>query len=212
MKISQACLDLIKEFEGFSTKAYICPAGKPTISYGLTRYADGRAVRIGDKLSTAQAKNEFMKVLQHYINAVNSKVQVVLTQHQFDALVSFCFNVGVGSFSGSTLLRKLNKGDYKGAARELLRWNKATVKGKSVILPGLTRRRQAEKKLFETEGSGIGTKAEATWLKLVAVDKKFKVIAYRGSEKVREDILDSPHKGDLIDLLNSYPNANSVLP
>ena len=82
--------------------------------------------------------------LKTYENYVNKYVKVKLNQNQFDALVSFTFNCGGGALKSSTLLKKLNKGDYTGAANELLRWNKANGK----ILAGLTRRRQSEKALF----------------------------------------------------------------
>jgi lysozyme len=71
-----------------------------------------------------------------------------LTQNQLDALVSFVFNIGIGAFKGSTLLRKLNAGDYASASIEILRWNKATVEGRRVVLVGLARRRVAERELF----------------------------------------------------------------
>lgn len=138
-------IDIIKEFEGFSSKPYLCPAGVPTIGYGSTRYADGTKVKLTDKpITKEEAHRLLFDTLGQYENAIHKNVYAPITQNMFDALVSFTYNVGVGNFKNSTLLKKLNKADYHGAATELLRWNKAGGK----VLAGLTRRREAERKLF----------------------------------------------------------------
>lgn len=141
MKINEAGLNLIKDFEGCRLKAYLCPAGVWTIGYGHTQ-----GVKPDMVINQLQAERFLRQDLKRFEDAVTSLVKVPITPNQFSALVSFAYNVGTGALYDSTLLRKLNKKDYKGAANEFLRWNKAGGK----VLPGLTRRRLAEKDLFET--------------------------------------------------------------
>ena len=133
-------LALIKEFEGLSLKAYICPAGVLTIGYGTTR-----GVRPGQTISEAEAEAMLRADVNRFAKGVSESVKVPLAQHQFDALVAFAYNVGLGAFRTSTLLRLLNKGEFASAAKQFDRWNRAGQK----VLPGLTRRRAAERKLFE---------------------------------------------------------------
>ena len=145
MKTSDMGLSLIQQFEGFSAKPYLCPAGVPTIGYGATYYPDGRRVTMQDRpVTVAQATDMLRSMLTSYEAGVNRYVQVPLTQGQFDALVSFAYNLGLSALKSSTLLRLLNLRDYAGAAAQFLRWNRAGGK----VLPGLTRRREAERKLF----------------------------------------------------------------
>ena len=144
MKTSNNGINLIKQFEGCALSAYTCPAGVWTIGYGHTK-----DVKQGMKITTNKATSLLKEDLSTYENYVNKYVKVKLNQNQFDALVSFTFNCGGGALKSSTLLKKLNKGDYTGAANELLRWNKANGK----ILAGLTRRRKAEKALFLKESA-----------------------------------------------------------
>lgn len=141
MMINEAGLNLIKDFEGCRLKAYLCPAGVWTIGYGHTQ-----GVKPDMVINQLQAERFLRQDLKRFEDAVTSLVKVPITPNQFSALVSFAYNVGTGALYDSTLLRKLNKKDYKGAANEFLRWNKAGGK----VLPGLTRRRLAEKDLFET--------------------------------------------------------------
>lgn len=137
--------DLIKEFEGLSLKPYLCPAKIPTIGYGSTRYADGTAVKLTDKAITKEkAEKLLLDTLEPFEKTINKNVYAPITQNMFDALVTFAYNVGSGNFAKSTLLKKLNKADYHGAADEFLRWDKAGGK----VLAGLTRRRKAERELF----------------------------------------------------------------
>ena len=117
----------------------------PTIGYGSTRYEDGTRVTMKDKAITqAQAKTLFMNTLTTYEAAVNRNVKVPISQNQFDSLVSFTYNLGEENLRTSTLLRKLNVRDYKGAADQFPRWNKAAGR----VLNGLVRRRAAERELF----------------------------------------------------------------
>lgn len=147
MKASERCLDLIRRFEGFRAKPYRCPAGVPTIGYGSTRYADGAHVNLTDPpITEAQADDIMRATLGEYERAVNRYVSVFVNQHEFDALVDFAYNAGAKNLLSSTLLKKLNAGDRKGAAKEFERW----VYAGGQILPGLVRRRMAERVLFET--------------------------------------------------------------
>lgn len=148
MRASQACIDLIHRFEGFRANPYLCPAGVPTIGYGSTRYADGRPVTLSDSpITQVQADQIMRETLKEYEGAVNRYVQVPTTQGQFDALTDFAYNAGAKNLLASTLLKKLNASDYDGAAAQFMRWIYADGKA----LPGLLRRREAERKLFTGE-------------------------------------------------------------
>lgn len=139
---------LIKSFEGLYKEAYLCPAGVPTIGWGTTVYPDGTKVRLGDTCTEEEAETYLSHDLETHEKSVDRFVEVVITQHMFDALVSFVYNLGEGNFRASTLLRMLNDGKYEAAAAQFVRWNKARVRGKLVPLRGLTRRREAERDLF----------------------------------------------------------------
>nr|WP_241389545.1 lysozyme [Serratia proteamaculans]ANV21598.1 Mur1 [Serratia proteamaculans]ULG13358.1 Mur1 [Serratia proteamaculans]ULG13571.1 Mur1 [Serratia proteamaculans]ULG13683.1 Mur1 [Serratia proteamaculans]ULG15134.1 Mur1 [Serratia proteamaculans] len=132
-------LKLIKHFEGLRLRAYQCSANVWTIGYGHTA-----GVGPDDVITEEQAISFLRQDVAESERAVNQYVHVPLTQNQFDALVSFVFNLGVGNFRTSTLLKKLNAGDYDGAAQEFGRWIHAGGKA----LPGLVRRREAESALF----------------------------------------------------------------
>lgn len=139
MKIGYKGIELIKSFEGLYLKAYKCPAGIWTIGYGHTK-----GVKEGQQITASQAE-EFLREDVAQFERDVLKQNLRLTQNQFDALVSFVFNVGGGNFLKSTLLRKakVNSNDPT-IKNEFLRWNKAAGK----VLPGLTRRRQAEADLY----------------------------------------------------------------
>lgn len=139
MKTSPKGIALIKEFEGLRLKAYKCPGGVWTIGYGHTA-----GVKSGMVISEAQAE-EYLKadliVFERYLNGHG----LALNQNQFDALVSFIYNVGIGNFSNSTLLRKVRANPQDNSIMdEFLRW----VYSKGRVLPGLQRRRLAEMKLY----------------------------------------------------------------
>ena len=146
MKISQRGLELIKEFEGFSANAYLCPAKIPTIGYGNTFYSDGRKVKLGEQISKTDAL-ELLELVANkdFADKIFPFIEVKVTQNQFDAMVSLAYNIGVGNFLKSTLLKKVNAGDFVGASEEFLRWNKAG--GKELL--GLTKRRKREFDLFK---------------------------------------------------------------
>ncbi|CAH3840489.1 glycoside hydrolase family protein [Enterobacter cloacae] len=144
MQTSDKGIALIKQFEGCKLTAYQDSVGVWTIGYGWTQPVDGKPIRAGMTIKQETAERLLKTGLVSYESDVSRLVKVGLTQGQFDALVSFTYNLGARSLSTSTLLRKLNSGDYAGAANEFLRWNKAGGK----VLNGLTRRREAERALF----------------------------------------------------------------
>ena len=144
IQTSDKGIALIKQFEGCKLTAYQDSVGVWTIGYGWTKPVDGKPIRAGMTIKQETAERLLKTGLVSYENDVSRLVKVDLTQGQFDALVSFTYNLGARSLSTSTLLRKLNAGDYAGAADEFLRWNKAGGK----VLNGLTRRREAERALF----------------------------------------------------------------
>lgn len=146
-QINKEGLDLIKQWEGLRLEAYLCPAGVWTIGYGHTETA-----KKGMKISQAEADRLLVYDLSRFIEAVEDSVKVTLNDNQFAALVSFAFNVGAGAFKKSTLLKKLNNGDYSSAPSELARWNK--VGGK--VSAGLTNRRAAEAGLW-VKGSFVSS-------------------------------------------------------
>lgn len=142
---------LIKEFEGFSAKAYPDPktGGRPyTIGYGTTTYPSGKPVSPGESCTREQAEQYLRNDLKKFESAVSDTVHAPLTQGQFDALVSFVYNLGPSRLGSSTLLKKLEALDYAGAANEFLKW----VSPGSNVEAGLRRRRTAERQLFLSEG------------------------------------------------------------
>lgn len=141
MKSSQNCVDVIKHYEGFRSYAYLCPAKVWTIGYGHTE-----GVKKGMTITESEAEKLLFKDLVIYENIVKKYVKVPLTQYQFDALVSFVYNLGEGNFKSSTLLKKLNAGDFNAVPSQFLRWTYAG----GVELPGLVKRRKTEAKLFES--------------------------------------------------------------
>jgi len=146
---SQRGRDLIKKHEGFAPKVYLCPAGKPTIGYG---HVVKPSERFGT-LDAAQANlllSADLRVYEIYLNGVlaPSRLKAPINQNQFDACVSFCYNLGMGNFDSSALRKKIQAGDFDGAAAEFAKWKFATVNGKKVALPGLLTRRLAECALF----------------------------------------------------------------
>ncbi|MEM6614339.1 MAG: lysozyme [Cyanobacteria bacterium P01_C01_bin.72] len=145
--IPEIAVNLIKEFEGFKDHAYIDTDGTPVIGYGLSKI-NGTPVKIGDRISPSQADAALDDHLQEIQQELAQVVNVELSEQQLSALASISFNVGVGAIKNSTLLRKINAQDYAGAANEFLRWDKANMRGRLVQLPGLSRRRAAERNLF----------------------------------------------------------------
>lgn len=152
MKISATGLNLVKQFEGClkqtgdgTYKPYVCPAGVLTIGWGHTNH-HGRQFNENTRWTKAQCDTALAEDMAGFEKAVERLVKVPLSQNQFDALVSFAYNCGEGNLSKSTLLRKLNAGDYDGAADQFAAWNK----GGGKVLKGLVRRRAAEAALFRS--------------------------------------------------------------
>lgn len=144
MKTSQVGIDLISSFEDLKLNAYDDGVGVWTIGIGTTVYPNGVKVEKGDTCTLGKAKEYFAHDLKRFENAVNSGLTVLVNQNQFDALVSLAYNIGETAFKESTLLTKLNKGNFAGAADQFLVWNK----GGGKVLKGLVRRREAERALF----------------------------------------------------------------
>jgi len=144
MQISKTGIELIKRFEGLELKAYQDSVGVWTIAYGWTQPVDGRKIGPGMVIDQATADRLLKCGVVQYEQGVNQLVKVNITQGQFDALVSFAYNLGLRSLSTSTLLQKLNAGDKQGAANEFGRWVNAGGKR----LEGLVKRRVAEREMF----------------------------------------------------------------
>ena len=145
-KLSQKGLELIKQFEGLSLTPYVCAGGINTIGYGNTYYTNGNKVSLKDPKITLQQAEELLKhSLSTYEKAVDSFCRDDISQSNFDALVSFAYNLGTGALQKSTLIKKVNANPKDVTiADEFLKWNKANGR----VLAGLTRRRQAEANLY----------------------------------------------------------------
>lgn len=146
MNIGINGIELIKKYEGFRSEPYKCPADVPTIGYGATYYPNGERVKMTDTpISKEYAESLLKEMLGNYVNAVNRYVQVTLSQNQFDALVSFAYNLGNGALQKSTLLKKVNENPCnENITKQFNRWVKAGGK----TLKGLVKRRAEEAKLY----------------------------------------------------------------
>lgn len=135
----EKAIDLIKKYEGFSARPYKCPAGVLTIGYGRT--INVKPYDITSEEAETVWLSKYVKTIADQILAV---VKIELNNNQICALIDFVYNLGIGNFKSSTMLRKINQGDFSAAANELLRWNKAG----GIVLKGLENRRIAERMLF----------------------------------------------------------------
>jgi len=151
MRMSAAGLEMVKEFEGLRLKAYKCPAAVWTIGYGHTSSAGKPIVDAELVITKEQAEDILKRDLTQYEDGVKRLVQIGITQNQFDALVDFAYNAGVGALQKSTLLKKVNAGKFDEVPAEFMKW----TKGGGKELPGLVRRRRAEVKLWR----GLDTEA-----------------------------------------------------
>jgi lysozyme len=143
-KINRAGIALIKHFESLQLTAYLDPVGIWTIGYGHTE-----GVQPGTTITVAQANRFLSADLTPAEMAVQSGIcDAPTTSDQFSAMVSLCFNIGAGNFAESTVLREHVAGHHEAAANAFLLWNKGTVDGALVVLPGLTLRREAERRLY----------------------------------------------------------------
>ena len=144
MLVSNKGVDLICEFEGKRLVAYDDGVGVWTIGFGTIKYPNGVRVKKGDTCTIEQAKEYMRHDLIEFEHTVNSSVKVPLNQNQFDSLVSLAYNIGSNAFKSSTLVKKLNAGDYQGAADQFNAWVNAGGKR----MQGLVNRRDREKLLF----------------------------------------------------------------
>jgi len=145
-QVSEDCVNLIKKYEGFRSKPYLCPANVPTIGYGNTFYEDKRKVTLNDPEITEERAVQLLKfTLKAFEQYVDSYCRDDINQHQFDALVDFCYNVGPQNLKTSTLLKKVNLNPIDESIKlEFSKW----VKGGGKTLPGLVKRRQSESDLY----------------------------------------------------------------
>ena len=140
--IGAALLVAIATHEGYRGEAYLDATGIPTIGYGETQ-----GVTMGDRTTPQRALVRLLESTEKHADAIRSCIHVPLYQHEFDAYVSLSYNIGAGAFCRSTLVKKLNAGDYGGACAEIRRWNRAGGK----VLSGLVKRREAEYALCKGE-------------------------------------------------------------
>ena len=141
----KAAKEIIKHFEGFSPVFYRCPSGWITFGFGSLQstYPDVKL-----PVTREQAEEYLLKDMRKFERGIRRLITVPLSENQLAALISFTYNLGLGALQRSTLRMKLNRGDYEGAADEFLKWDKARVGGVMRALPGLTRRRVAERNMF----------------------------------------------------------------
>lgn len=163
MNVNQAAVDLVKEFEGFRADAYKDAVGVLTIGYGTTAMAGvGIKPALGMKISKSDAEAYLHAALDKFANQIAPAITAPINENEFGAFVSLAYNIGPGAFKKSSALRLFNAGDKAGAAKAILLWDKAGGK----VLKGLTRRREAERKLFLTpvdgKFSGRTTVAQST--------------------------------------------------
>lgn len=146
MKLNDKGYNLIKQYEGYSDRPYLCPAKVPTIGYGNTYYPNGVKVKLTDKQINREYANELLEfVADKFALDVLKLVKSIITQNQLNSLTSFAYNLGVTNFKNSTLLKKVNANPNDPTIKEeFLKWNKANGK----ILQGLINRRRAESNLY----------------------------------------------------------------
>jgi lysozyme len=157
MRPSSNCYQLLKKFEGLVLRAYKDKAGKWTIGYGCTFYENSKPVKIGDIITKERAEQLFRFIVDDFAKHINTLISVKLAQHQFDALVSFAYNVGLDmddddiaeGLGDSTLLKLINKNPNDPQIYdEFQKWIKSTINGKKVVLPELKERRKLEANLY----------------------------------------------------------------
>lgn len=150
MKAHELAADIIKRFEGYSSKPYLCPANVATIGYGSTMYTNGTRVTMSDaEITEEQAEAMLLDTIKGVEKQVKNVLEVKLKPHQLAALISFTYNVGIGNFSNSTLLAWINSNpDFSRIPEQFRRWNK----GGGKVLKGLINRREAEVALWIGEG------------------------------------------------------------
>lgn len=176
LRTSPRGIDLIKKFEGLRLDAYICPAGVLTVGYGHTSAAGAPAVKPGMLVSREEAERILKADIDTFEDGVEKLVAGVnLNTCQFDALVSLAFNIGLGAFKKSTLLKKVKAGEFDAVPAQFMRWNKAGGRE----LEGLTRRRRAEAALWRSlpDEAQAGAAAISTPMPQVVDEPKVKSVA-----------------------------------
>ena len=146
MIVSKNCVNLIKKYEGCKLESYLCPASIPTIGFGSTMWPDGKKVKLGEKINLEKAEKllewelKNKSIVLHGLN---------INQNQADSILCFVYNIGIGNFNKSTLLKKIKANPDDPTIRdEFMKWTKSTIKGVLTILPGLVERRKAEADLY----------------------------------------------------------------
>lgn len=149
MKLNQKTIDEIKQSEGLRLQAYPDPGSKNglpvTIGYGTTKI-NGKNIKLGTVITKEQAEKYFKSDLEKFADQVLARLKVPVNDNQLGALTSFSYNIGIGAFENSTLLKKLNAGDYKAVPAQMRRWNKNDGK----VMQGLVNRREREIELWNT--------------------------------------------------------------
>jgi len=141
MQIGKNCIDLVKKFEGLKLESYKCPAGLWTIGYGNTQWENGTRVKENQVIDIQRAE----KLLMFWVNKYAERIDLKVNQNQFDALVSFAYNVGITNFNNSTLKKKVIANPNDATIRdEFMKW----VSSRGKQLPGLVKRREAEANLY----------------------------------------------------------------
>ena len=218
MNISQNCLDIIERWEGLRLDAYLDPVGIPTIGYGTIRYPNGQKVKLGDQITQAEAEAFLKFEVDDVVRDLNEILRdIAVNQNQFDAVVSLCYNIGLGGFRESTVLRKLREGDFPAASKAFDLWNKGTVDGVKVVLPGLVNRRKDERTLFEkTTKGGIAIDSSDSDQDRVNRLEAYRegddnvVVGLSGEDVVEILVLKAPTKEDWISLLRQYKNVKTL--
>ena len=157
MNMSEQGIALIKEFEGCKLKAYRCPANVLTIGIGHTALAGHPAVTEGMTITAEEAETILRSDLRNFERGVDSCVKVELQQCQYDALVSFAYNCGLGNLRSSTLLKRVNAKNFDAVPAEFMKW----TRGGGKVLPGLVRRRHAESALWSNATSAPADEEES---------------------------------------------------
>lgn len=152
MRINQATVDLVKRWEGFKAKAYLCPAGVLTVGYGTTNRAGLPGVTITrDTVVSEDQAEEWLRIgLEKFAAKIRPAITAPINENEFGAFLSLAYNIGPSAFRGSSALRHFNAGDKAAAAGAIKLWNKATVNGKRQVMRGLVNRREDEVRLFLT--------------------------------------------------------------
>jgi lysozyme len=154
MQVNDATIALVKKWEGFRPETYLCPAGIPTIGYGITAGAGiGVNPKPGDRVTREKADQHLRAALDRFARQIRPLITAPINDNEFGAFLSLAYNIGVGGFGRSSALRHFNAGDKAKAAAAIKLWNKATVNGKLQVLQGLVNRRAEEVVLFQTPTS-----------------------------------------------------------